>query len=77
MHASFGFPFPDQPEHRLLNPALGGGALLDLGIYSINTAMQLLGTPEEVAQVVAFLLSNKASYITGTNLLVDGGMTGY
>jgi 3-oxoacyl-[acyl-carrier protein] reductase len=40
-------------------------------------AIKRLGTPEEVAQVVAFLLSDKASYITGTNLLVDGGMTGY
>lgn len=48
VHASFGFPLPHKPEHRLLDPALGGGALLDLGIYSVNTAMQLLGVPEEV-----------------------------
>jgi 3-oxoacyl-[acyl-carrier protein] reductase len=40
-------------------------------------ALKRLGTAEEVAEVVAFLLSEKASYITGTNLLVDGGMTGY
>jgi 3-oxoacyl-[acyl-carrier protein] reductase len=40
-------------------------------------ALKRLGTAEEVAEVVAFLLSDKASYITGTNLLVDGGMTGY
>ena len=40
-------------------------------------ALKRLGTAEEVAQVVAFLLSDKASYVTGTNLLVDGGMTGY
>jgi len=46
--ASFGFPFPDRPEHRLFAPELGGGALLDLGIYSVNTAMQLLGPPEDV-----------------------------
>ena len=53
VHASFGFPFPDKPEHRLLAPELGGGALLDLGIYSINTAMQLLGMPEEVTATAA------------------------
>jgi predicted dehydrogenase len=53
VHASFGFPFPDRPEHRLLNPALGGGALLDLGIYSINTAVQLLGPPDEVEALAA------------------------
>jgi predicted dehydrogenase len=35
----------------LLNLALGGGALLDLGIYPINTAMQLLGAPSDVAAV--------------------------
>ncbi|MEX2297955.1 MAG: SDR family oxidoreductase [Dongiaceae bacterium] len=40
-------------------------------------ALKRLGTAEEVAEVVAFLLSDRASYITGTNLLVDGGMTGY
>lgn len=40
-------------------------------------ALKRLGSADEVAAVVAFLLSDKASYITGTNLLVDGGMTGY
>lgn len=34
-----------------------------------------LGRPEEVAAAIAFLSSPAASYITGTNLVVDGGMT--
>lgn len=32
------------------------------------------GTVEEVAQTIAFLLSSEAGYITGQNILVDGGM---
>ena len=52
--ASFGFPLPHQPEHRLLAPELGGGALLDLGIYPINTAMQLLGVPDRVVATATF-----------------------
>lgn len=33
-----------------------------------------MGTPEEVAAAVAFLISDDASYITGTDLAVDGGL---
>lgn len=52
--ASFGFPSPFHPEHRLFARELGGGALLDLGIYSVNTAMQLLGMPEDVTATATF-----------------------
>jgi len=33
-----------------------------------------VGTPEEVAAAVSFLLSRDAGFITGTDLLVDGGV---
>jgi NAD(P)-dependent dehydrogenase (short-subunit alcohol dehydrogenase family) len=36
--------------------------------------MQRAGTPEEIAEAVAFLLSDEARYITGQSLLVDGGL---
>jgi NAD(P)-dependent dehydrogenase (short-subunit alcohol dehydrogenase family) len=34
-----------------------------------------LGTPQEVARAVVFLASPAAAYITGVNLVVDGGFT--
>jgi glucose 1-dehydrogenase len=36
-----------------------------------------IGTPQEVASVVEFLASDKASYVTGSTYFVDGGMTLY
>ncbi len=33
------------------------------------------GTPQDVAYAVIFLLSDASSWITGTNLLIDGGFT--
>ncbi|MEM6650744.1 MAG: SDR family oxidoreductase, partial [Pseudomonadota bacterium] len=34
------------------------------------------GTPEEMAAVASFLLSDEASYVTGADFVADGGMTG-
>lgn len=40
-----------------------------------STALGRSGTPEEVAQLIAFLLSDESSYITGSVNLIDGGWT--
>ena len=42
-----------------------------IGLHPIGR----LGRPEEVANAALFLLSDEASFITGANLLVDGGFT--
>ena len=39
------------------------------------TPLKRLGLPEEIANMVVFLASDKASFITGTNLPIDGGRT--
>lgn len=48
VHADFGLRGPFDPAHRLRNPALGGGALLDLGVYPLNLAHLILGDPASV-----------------------------
>lgn len=46
-----------------------------LKFWKSNIPMGRVGTTEEVANVAVFLASDKASYITGSNILADGGMT--
>ncbi|MFF5295565.1 Gfo/Idh/MocA family protein [Paractinoplanes globisporus] len=48
IHADFGLQGPFPAEHRLRNPQLGGGALLDLGVYPINFAHLFMGNPTVV-----------------------------
>lgn len=43
--------------------------------YSRKVPMRRMALAEEIAPAIAFLLSNEASYITGHNLVVDGGWT--
>jgi predicted dehydrogenase len=48
LKADFGFRTEVNPSGRLFDPQLGGGGLLDVGIYPVALAYQLFGTPTEI-----------------------------
>lgn len=50
--ADHGKWFAPDPSSRLFSSDLGGGALLDLGVYAVSFASMVLGTPERVAAMV-------------------------
>jgi predicted dehydrogenase len=51
--ASHNQDLPKDPAHRLNDPALGGGALLDLGIYPISFAFDVFGAPQRITASAA------------------------
>ncbi|MDR7075559.1 3-oxoacyl-[acyl-carrier protein] reductase [Neobacillus niacini] len=64
-----------------VSPGFAETALIEQGLQNDkfvraiqrNTALQRVGRPEEIANVIVFAASSEASYMTGSDLLVDGG----
>ncbi|MYU34781.1 Gfo/Idh/MocA family oxidoreductase [Streptomyces sp. SID8358] len=74
VQADFGFAGTFGAEHRLRDPALGGGALLDLGVYPVSFAHLLLGEPDRV-QADALLSPEGVDLNTGMLLGWESGAT--
>ena len=53
VHADFGITGDFAPTHRLRDPAQGGGALLDVGVYPVSFAHLLLGEPDDLVASAA------------------------
>ncbi len=53
VHADLGFVVRAEEGDRLVDPALGAGALLDMGIYPLTFAHLVLGEPEKLAAVAS------------------------
>jgi len=68
-------------EHGIRVNSLSPGGIFDhqdktfVANYEKKVPMKRMGTPEDIAPGVIFLLSDDAKYITGHNLIIDGGWT--
>lgn len=63
---------PDDPAHRLNALPLGGGALLDLGVYPISFTFDVLGTPKTI-HAVGRLKETGADGTVATTFTYDSG----
>ncbi len=70
---SFGVKFEVGPEHRIFNPDLGGGALLDLGVYPISQASLVFGGRPVEVKAVTLMGETGVDVNAAISLLYEGG----
>jgi predicted dehydrogenase len=73
LHADFGFRATPNPQARLFNPALGGGALLDVGIYTVQLASMVFGGPPRSIAAMANLGGTGVDEQSGMLLRYEDG----
>lgn len=57
LRSNFAFHAPYSPEARIFNPQLGGGSLLDIGIYPVIDALMFMGLPSAIEASAGFTSS--------------------
>ena len=62
------------PLFKKLVEKIGGGLENTIKLLSTMCPMDRMGKPEEIAYGILFLASDEASYVTATELVIDGGM---
>lgn len=63
IRADFGFVGDTNPEKRIFNKKLGGGSLLDVGIYPVFLSLLVLGAPQKITTVAEFTSSGVDSFL--------------
>lgn len=74
MNARFAFQAPYDPEDRKFNLSLGGGSLLDIGIYPVIDALYFIGVPSEILAKASFAESGSEISISIIFRYDDGRM---
>jgi predicted dehydrogenase len=64
IRADFGFAAAFDLEKRLFNKSLGGGSLLDVGLYPVYLSLQLLGKPQSIAAQARFTQTGVDDFCT-------------
>lgn len=62
VRADFGFRADFNPENRLFNKKLGGGSLLDIGIYPIFISLLILGIPTDIKAMASMTETDVDSF---------------
>jgi predicted dehydrogenase len=71
--STFGISVSPNPEDRMFNPELAGGALLDLGVYNIAISQWVMGVDPISFAAQGYLGETNVDYLTTVNLLYEGG----
>jgi predicted dehydrogenase len=74
MDAWFSFQPPYDPPDRKFNVSLGGGSLLDIGIYPVIDALIFMGTPDEITAKASFAPTGSDTTLCAVFSYKDGRM---